>query len=250
MKKTIVLVLAFLIVSMLAIPAGAASFTPSVEQKGAPDLGTMKDTSGKNVAVIVTDAEGKEILGAPTGSVKVTPLAEIKKATKEEQAVMNDAYQSLSNKKGLEAAAPALKEALAKINQALSEKLAQGATVPAPTEAAANAPTEAAVPAPTEAPADTVEVPNLTIGDLVVRDLVHVSVKNNVQKSMVEGGGVRLKFDMQMKPEEVLIVMVFVKGEWVVIDDEMVVIEEDGSVTVTFGNDLGPVAFVVPKTDD
>ena len=215
MKKLMQLISVLLIAAMLAIPAAAASFTPSVEQKGAPELGSLQDANGKKASVIVTDAQGEEILSAPVGSVKVTPLADLNKAAKEVKAVMEEAYGSLSGKKGLETAAPALKDALANTK----------------TDALANTKTD------------------LKVSDLVVRDLVHVSVKNNVEKALVEGGNIRLKFDMGVKPSELLIVMVFVKGEWVVIDGDLVVIDEDGGVTVTFGNDLGPVAFVVPKTE-
>lgn len=207
MKKLMQLISVLLIAAMLAIPAAAASFTPSVEQKGAPELGSLQDANGKKASVIVTDAQGEEILSAPAGSVKVTPLADLNKAAKEVKAVMEEAYGSLSGKKGLETAAPALTDALANTKT------------------------------------------DLKVSDLVVRDLVHVSVKNNVEKALVEGGNIRLKFDMGVKPSELLIVMVFVKGEWVVIDGDLVVIDEEGGVTVTFGNDLGPVAFVVPKTE-
>lgn len=207
MRKGMQLISILLIIAMLAIPAGAASFTPSVEQKGAPTLSELTDESGKSVAAIVTDAEGKEVMSVSSDSVTVTSVADIQEAPEEVQAAMEEAYKSISESKSLEVAAPALVDALEE-----SESV-------------------------------------LTVSDLVVRDLIHVAVDEDVAKAMEEGASITLKFDMGMEPDELLIVMVYVDGEWIVIDADKVEIHENGEVTVTFDGKLGPVAFVVEKTE-
>ena len=49
-----------------------------------------------------------------------------------------------------------------------------------------------------------------------------------------------------IEKDSVLIVMVFVDGEWVVIDSKNVEITKAGQVKVTFDT-VGPVAFVTTK---
>ena len=207
MRKGMQLISILLIIAILAIPAGAASFTPSVEQKGAPTLSELTDESGKSVAAIVTDAEGREVMSVSSDSVTVTSVADIQEAPEEVQAAMEEAYKSISESKSLEVAAPALVDALEE-----SESV-------------------------------------LNVSDLVVRDLIHVAVDEDVAKAMEEGASITLKFDMGMEPDELLIVMVYVDGEWVVIDADKVEIHENGEVTVTFDGKLGPVACVVEKTE-
>ena len=86
MRKGMQLISILLIIAILAIPAGAASFTPSVEQKGAPTLSELTDESGKSVAAIVTDAEGREVMSVSSDSVTVTSVADIQEAPEEVQA--------------------------------------------------------------------------------------------------------------------------------------------------------------------
>ena len=88
----------------------------------------------------------------------------------------------------------------------------------------------------------------LTTSDLVVRDLIHIAVDEEVNKALEDGTSITLKFDLGIKPEEFLMVMVFVDGEWIVIDAENIEILEDGLVSVTFPGAIGSVAFVVEKT--
>lgn len=207
MRKGIQLIVVLLVVTMLALPVSAASFTPSVEQKGAPTIGTMTNANNESVAAIVTDAEGNEVMSISSSSVMVTSVADIQDAPEEVQVVLEEAYKSIAESKNLEAAAPALAEAL---KETKSE---------------------------------------LTTSDLVVRDLIHVKLDEDVAQAIENGGNISLKFDLKMKSDELLIVMVYVDGEWIAIDADKVERNEDGEVTVTFDCPLGPIAFVVQKSE-
>lgn len=62
MRRVISLVLALMICMSLAVPAFAATFTPSAENKGAPDIVEIKDQNNKPAAGKLTGAveDGKE----------------------------------------------------------------------------------------------------------------------------------------------------------------------------------------------
>jgi len=76
--------------------------------------------------------------------------------------------------------------------------------------------------------------------DLVVSEVFYVSAteKNLTGTFEVEG----------IKAGQFLMVMVFVNGEWVVLDADSVRILEDGKVCVAF-REYGPVAFAVNKNE-
>lgn len=207
MRKAIQLISAILVAAMLVLPASAASFTPSVVQKGAPTMGTLTDASGNSVAAVVTDSDGKEIMGVSSDSVVVTSVADIQEASEEVQTVLEEAYKSISESKSLEEAAPALAAVLEESNS------------------------------------------KLTVSDLVVRDLIYVSVDEEVEKVMEDGFSISLKFDLGIKDDDFLVVMMYVDGEWIVVDADKVEIDENGEVTVIFDGVPGPVAFVVEKTE-
>lgn len=175
MKKAIQFICVLLIIASLALPASAAGFTPSVEQKGAP-VPVEKD-------------------------VQVTALVELDKAPAEVKKAVEEAQKSIVDAKSVAEAAPAVVEALKTV------------------------------------------APNVKASDLVVRDLFYVSL----DKELDEGEEKTITFKAEgIKKDSVLIVMVFVDGEWVVIDAENVKIIKDGRVKVTFDT-VGPVAFVTAK---
>lgn len=179
MKKAIRIVAILLLVSMLAVPANAAGFTPSVQQKGAPTVsveGTAKD-------------------------VAVTPVADLAKAAPEVKAAVEEAYKTIETAGSVVKAAPALVETLKTV---------------APTVKAEN---------------------------LVVRDLFHVDVKLEKDEK------VTLKFDLKVEKGAVVIPMLFVDGEWVPVDPELVTVNADGTVSVEFTGEIGTLAFVTEKSE-
>lgn len=89
----------------------------------------------------------------------------------------------------------------------------------------------------------------LTVDDLVVRDLFDVTLGDE-EHALLEGGNtIDLRFQLGIGAEDLVLCLHNLGGEeWEVIDPSRVVNNGDGTVTVTFDS-LSPVAFVVQKTD-
>ena len=79
--------------------------------------------------------------------------------------------------------------------------------------------------------------------NLVVRDLFYVAL----DKELAEGEEKVVTFKAEgIEKGSFLMVMVFVDGEWVVLDADKVEITKNGEVKVTF-DVVGPIAFVTEK---
>ena len=61
MKKKLAVVLAAVLVLVMALPAYAAKYTPSVEQNGAPSVVQQQNSSGTYVDFLAYDDEGHEL---------------------------------------------------------------------------------------------------------------------------------------------------------------------------------------------
>ena len=117
MKKNMTRVFAaVLAVMMLALPAFAGEFTPSVEQKGAPTVSTVTDSKGEQVAAVIRDAEGNEVAGVPVADLAVTPLAEAPKASEEVKQMLENAFKQISEAKSLADLSSEITEVLAQID--------------------------------------------------------------------------------------------------------------------------------------
>ena len=174
MKKAIQFLCVLLIVAMLAVPASAAGFTASVEQKGAP-VAAEKD-------------------------VTVTALVDLEKAPAEVKKAVEDAHKSIAEAKSVVEAVPELKDVLKEV------------------------------------------APKADAKNLVVRDLFYVQL----DKELAEGETKTVTFKAEgVEKGDVLIVMVFVDGEWVIVDADKVEVK-NGTVKVDF-DVVGPVAFVTEK---
>lgn len=175
MKKAIQLIALLLIVATLAIPASAATTTPSVQQKGAPTV--------------------------TTAGVTVSAVVDLDKAPAEVKAVMEEAYKVIDEAKSLVEAVPAMAETLKEMKVDVKAE------------------------------------------NLVVRDVFHVAL----DKEIKEGEKQEITFKAEgLKKGDFLMVMVFVDGEWVILDAENVEITADGEVKVAF-EQVGPVAFVTEQ---
>ncbi len=101
MKKRIIgLLLAGILALSVSAPALAVEFTPSVENKEAPEIVMQTDSTGAECVAIIRDADGKELIGVPAGDLIVTPLSsadEAAAATKEALNSANAQLQSVSN---------------------------------------------------------------------------------------------------------------------------------------------------------
>ena len=87
--------------------------------------------------------------------------------------------------------------------------------------------------------------------DLVVRDLVNVTLTQEYAEDLaLTGHNITLNFKLGMNPGDFLMVMCFVDGQWVILDADQVEILEDGTVNVTFREQIGTIAFVVERSGD
>lgn len=83
------------------------------------------------------------------------------------------------------------------------------------------------------------------VANLVVRDLVNVSVPDDVAKLFeTEGTTVTVNFKLDVKEGTTVVVMRFVDGKWVPLALENVTVNKDGSVDVKLDG-VGPIAFLV-----
>ena len=88
---------------------------------------------------------------------------------------------------------------------------------------------------------------DLTAEDLVVRDLFYLELEKELEETLEKEKEVAISFEVEgMEKDDFLMVMVFVDGEWVIVDAENVESSEDEEVTVTF-EAVGPIAFVTEK---
>ena len=211
MKKLALFLSVLLIAVTLAAPASAAvNFTPSVEQKPAPTVDTVTDSNGNEVSAIIRDQNGEEVHGVSidSGELIVTPISQASQAAQAISEMLTNAYEQIQQADTIADLVPTIGDFLQTIGSASQ------------------------------------------VADLVVRDVFDVSLTGTAAEYLAqEGNNITLRFDLGLAPSATLIVLHNYEGSnWEVIDDDKVVINNDGSVDVTFDS-LSPVAFVVDKTE-
>lgn len=79
MKKVSSIIMTIVIIMMAIMPAAAASdsFVPSIDAKDGPKIIMQTDSKGNEVAAIIYDKDGHEIIGVPDGAVIVTPVSDL-----------------------------------------------------------------------------------------------------------------------------------------------------------------------------
>ena len=211
MKKLALFLSVLLIAVTLAAPASAVvNFTPSVEQKPAPSVDPITDSNGNQVSAIIRDQNGEEVHGVDAGEITVTPISALAQAAQAIGEMLQNAYEQIQQADSVQDLVPDfdLGNALQQMESASS------------------------------------------VEDLVVRDVFDVSLTGTAAEYLAqEGNNITLRFDVGVAPSATLIVLHNYEGSnWEVIDDDKVVINNDGSVDVTFDS-LSPIAFVVDSTE-
>ncbi len=88
----------------------------------------------------------------------------------------------------------------------------------------------------------------LTVEDLIVRDIFYIDLDDETKEAMNESGlPITLKFELGLEEDDFLMVLLYNDGEWTVVSSEDVRYREDGATAVDFPVDVGVVAFVVQK---
>lgn len=243
MKKMLNLITALLLITAMVLPAFAISVS-SIRQNGAPVVDVVvKDTNKK-------DPANQETVKPEDITVVVTPLVEQEKASWTTQQEMKAATESLNE--GDLTQVQAVQEAVKALN-ALNAALKPGASIIKPGTIVKPVIPEAkpAVPAETipgeTIPAETIPAENTPVQytevkaeDLIVSEVFHVDASHTDIAITFEADGIRAG--------QFLMVMVFVDGQWQVLDFNDVEIVEDGKVRITF-RQFGTVAFVVDKNE-
>lgn len=86
---------------------------------------------------------------------------------------------------------------------------------------------------------------DVPVANLVVRDLVNVSVSEDVAKLLeTEGTTITVSFKLDVKEGTTVVVMRFVDGKWIPLALENVTVNKDGTVDVKLDG-VGPIAFLV-----
>lgn len=211
MKKFASLLMAALLLVAMALPASAAvNFVDSVEQKPAPTVETITDASGNEVSAIIQDANGNEVHGVTADQMSITPVSGAANAPAEIREQLEAAYEQIQNAASVANLVPDVD--VASILQTMGS--------------------------------------SSSVEDLVVRDVFDVSVSGEAAEFLAqEGNAITIRFQLNIAPSSTLLVLHNYEGSnWEVIDDDKVVINNDGSVDVTFDS-LSPVAFVVDQTE-
>lgn len=82
---------------------------------------------------------------------------------------------------------------------------------------------------------------------MTITDVVYVGTSDAaVEEALENGGSIVLNFDLKVSPKANVKVMAFVDGAWVVLPADAVVVNEDGTVSVTVSQ-VGVYAFAVEK---
>ena len=211
MKKFASLLMAALLMVAMALPASAVDFTPSVQQKPAPTVETITDASGNQVSAIIQDASGNEVAGVTTDQMSITPCVRRGQCPRRDSGAAGSRLRADSER------CPSVANLVPDVDVAsILQTMGSSSSVE----------------------------------DLVVRDVFDVSVSGEAAEFLAqEGNAITIRFQLNIAPSSTLLVLHNYEGSnWEVIDDDKVVINNDGSVDVTFDS-LSPVAFVVDQTE-
>ncbi len=183
--------------------AFAADFTNSVTAKDAPEVVTVKTADGNDAAGIIYDADGKEVAAAGVGEVVVTPYSKKDSQNDTIKSKLEKAYEQAGDKSVTDLSADA-------------SKVLDGA--------------------------------GLKADEVVVSDVFDVDVTDDILTKLNESGNtLKITFKANVNKGDFLMVMTncgILDGDsWKVVPAENVVINGDGTVTVTF-TELCPVLFV------
>lgn len=209
---SLMVVLTFVLMLGLTVPAFAADFTPSVESKPAPEIVSVLDSNGNPQQAIVTAEDGTEI-EIPEGiELVITATSESDSTSVAEiQEMLAQAEAQIAEAANLGELTDELAPALEAAKEALQDEALQ----------------------------------NVTIEDLVVQDLFDVSFVRDgktLEQLLAEGQSVTFALQTNLTPNSLFFVLHNYSGtDWEVVDD--VELQSDGVLRITLDS-LSPVAIV------
>lgn len=223
MRKVLTIACAALLCLVLVVAAAADALVPSVTAKPAPEVGGSS-TSENSAMVEVKDESGKTVASTETIKIEVTPVASVMQPENPTDATVPGETVPVTAPVSEEVAA----ELKAAYEQLSDEKTDVVAVVTGLEEVLKENEVEAA--------------------DLVVKDLFHVAIDDEVVVSYLaeEGHTITLNFKADIQEGQFVTVAVLVNGEWIVVKD--VVVLEDGTIDVTLEH-IGTIAIFVTNPE-
>ena len=203
-RKIIAMFLAALLVVALGAATMAASFTPSVESKPAPEVVSIKGSDGQTYAGIIRDKNGNEIAGVPDGALIVTPVSQ-KDSTSYEKVKerLKRAYETIQSATDLSTLCDDLTEIVQKYSSSLSVK-------------------------------------DLVVRDLFDVSVVGTYV----QYLSTDGDTLQVRFKVTADPQALVGVLFTLDGKtWQTIPEDRIIRNSDGTVDVILDAE-GVVAFL------
>lgn len=212
MKKILASCFALAMCMFFTVSALAADFTPSVEYKPAPEFVPITDAEGNQVTAIITDADGNQISIPEDVELVITPTS-----GKDETLI------------------PEIREMLLRAEQQIADADHLGELTPDLADALAELQASSAGAA----------FRNVTLEDLVVRDLFDVSFVRDgktLEHLLQEGQTVTFALTTDLTEDDLFFVLHnYREEEWEVVKNVTV---QDGVMTITLGG-LSPIAIVV-----
>ena len=203
-KRISSLLLVMALVASFSGTVFAAEFTPSVKSKPAPEIVMQKGSDGKEYAAIIYDADGKEMIGVPSGALIVTPVSAASQAPLPEiRAMLESAYKQIKSAKQL----TALSEELEKVVKEISLDL---------------------------------QIEDLAVRDLFDVTVIGTYAEYLSQ----EGSCISVRFKLSADAESLIAVLHNMEGTtWETVSNDRITRNKDCTADIVF-YELSPVAFV------
>ena len=211
MKKVLSLVMAIVLALTITISATAATFVPSIENKGAPQLIILDNTDEGFVVGYITDKDGNKITTEYLDCFIITSITE---ALDKNSDVPDSIRKELVEQyKDICDDSTKLSDICPELDEIVKNKWGK----------------------------------DKSVDDLVIKDFFDISgdcdqIEEHLSK---DGTTIELTFDVGVAGDTFITAMVYVDGKWQPVVDT--INNGDGTVTVKFSK-ICPVAFLVPGT--
>ncbi|MBQ8056715.1 MAG: hypothetical protein IJ275_00085 [Ruminococcus sp.] len=213
MKKLLTLVMALVMALTITVSATAATFVPSIENKGAPQLIILDENENGFVVGYITDKEGNKITTEYLDCFIITSITDAldknSDVPEDIRKELTDLYKEICDE------STKISDLCPDLDEIVKEKWGK----------------------------------DKTADDLVIKDFFDISGEcDEIKEHLSEDGStIELTFDVGVAGDTFITAMVYVDGKWQPVVDT--INNGDGTVTVKFSQ-ICPVAFLVPGTGE
>ena len=217
MKKIVAILAIIALIAAITVPAFAVEFTPSAENKDAPEVVSMTDEDGNEVDVLVYDEDGNLVSDTGAYSIVITP------ASRPQDAPTDEIADQLEEAKDQIEEADTVAELTSGMHIAL--RLAKAASSDAADQ-------------------------DVEMEDLVVFDLFDVTLMKGDDVVEDINGSITFSIQTTLTPDDMFFVLHnYADDDWEVVEN--ISIDENGVLTITLTG-LSPIAIITtaPVTAD